>query len=256
MADKPYDIVTYHGKRLDRFSMQRLQAAEKRLGYDLTIIQGSYNSGVGASAGTHDRGGAVDLSAYDGQRKVRILREEGWAAWIRPTIPGLWNEHIHAILYDNKHLSSGAKVQRTEYYNGYDGLAGSGRDPHPRPSPIPHFKYRKPGKPKPTGPKINRARVNRTLRKPKYDGKTAMRQLAVVRDALRRKGFGVDGYDKYPAASTRRALRKFQRAQGWSGAGADGLLGRQTARRLGIRSRWAKLPEWGNDGKLIQPFTK
>lgn len=146
-----YDIVIYHGKRLDRFSMQRIQAAEKRLGYELTIIQGSYNSGVSASAGTHDGGGAVDLSAWDWERKCRILRQEGWAAWHRPTIPRLWNEHIHGIQYDNKRLSSGAQSQVTQYYRGYNGLASWGKDYQWRPNPIPHFKFRA----KPPRPKIN-----------------------------------------------------------------------------------------------------
>jgi len=93
------------------------------------------------------------------------------------------------------------------------------------------------------GPKINRRRVNRSLRNPgKYRGKIAMKQLRTVRNALRRKGWSVKGFKNYPEASTRRALGKFQRKQGWTGSGADGFLGRKTAKRLGIRSRWAPLP--------------
>jgi len=118
-----------------------VQEAEDRLGYELTIIQGSYNKGVGQSAGTHDGGGALDLADYGWQNKVRVLRNIGFAAWRRPTIPGLWNAHIHAIAIGDKEMSPSAHNQVVAYYNGRDGLASNGPDPHPRPNPIPVFAY-------------------------------------------------------------------------------------------------------------------
>lgn len=99
--------------------------------------------------------------------------------------------------------------------------------------------------PKPKGPRINRARVNRSLKHPgKYDGETALGQLKVVRNALRDRGWDVEGYGDHPEASVRRVLRKFQEKQGWKGSGADGLLGRKTAKLLGLNSYWAPLPGW------------
>ena len=42
--------------------------------------------------------------------------------------------HIHCVMRDSWYgLSAGAHKQVVEYDNGYDGLAGSGRDPFPRP---------------------------------------------------------------------------------------------------------------------------
>lgn len=130
---KPYDRTTYDGNTVDWLTRAALTETASRLGYDLTVTQGSYNAGgVAASAGTHDGGGVVDLAPYDHARKVRELRRTGFAAWYRPEIPGLWPPHIHAVLIGNARLSASAKAQVAEYLAGYDGLAGDGRDTGPR----------------------------------------------------------------------------------------------------------------------------
>lgn len=130
---KPYDLTTHDGKTVDMLTHLALLEAEQILGYTLSITQGSYNAGgVGASAGTHDGGGAVDLPAWDWERKVRALRKVGFAAWYRPTIPGLWNEHIHAVLIGNRKLAAGARHQVDEYLAGRNGLANRGPDTGPR----------------------------------------------------------------------------------------------------------------------------
>ena len=140
---KPYDLTTYAGKRVDWLTRVALEAVAQRLGYDLTIVQGSYNAGgVAASAGTHDGGGAVDLAPYDHARKVLELRRAGFAAWYRPAIPGLWGAHVHAVLIGNKRLSAGARAQVAEYLAGYDGLAGDGRDTGPRDFTGNRFRWR------------------------------------------------------------------------------------------------------------------
>jgi hypothetical protein len=118
--------------------------AEKRLGYELTIMQGSYNRGVGASAGTHDGGGAVDLAPYDHARKVLVLRQVGFAAWYRPALPGVWPDHVHAIAIGDPDLAPVAARQVTAYYNGRDGLAGNGPDNGPRLNPIPTWPIKYP----------------------------------------------------------------------------------------------------------------
>ena len=130
---RPYDRTTYDGKTVDWLTRAALEDTAKRLGYDLTLAQGSYNAGgVSASAGTHDGGGAVDLAPYDHDRKVRELRRTGFAAWYRPTIPGLWNAHIHAVLIGNRKLSAGAAAQVVDYLNGRNGLASHAPDDGPR----------------------------------------------------------------------------------------------------------------------------
>lgn len=129
----PYDRTTYGGKTVDWLTRAALEATAKRLGYDLTILQGSYNTGgVSASAGTHDGGGAVDLAPADWQNKVREMRRTGFAAWHRPAIPGLWSEHVHAVLMGNRRLSPAAQVQVAEYLRGEDGLADHRPDDGPR----------------------------------------------------------------------------------------------------------------------------
>lgn len=136
---KPYALTTHDGHTVDVLTDSALVEAEKRLGYPLTVLQGSYNKGgVGASAGTHDGGGAVDLAPWDWQNKVKVLRDIGFAAWHRPAIPGLWGEHIHCILIGNKKLSPAAAEQVTQYERGLDGLADHAVDSDPyRPRPIP-----------------------------------------------------------------------------------------------------------------------
>lgn len=129
---KPYDLTTYDGKKVDQLTRAALDLVASRLGYDLTLLQGSYNVGVSASAGTHDGGGVVDLAPWDHENKVRELRRAGFAAWYRPAVEGLWEAHIHAVLIGNRKLSPAAKAQVVEYLNGYDGLAGDGRDTGPR----------------------------------------------------------------------------------------------------------------------------
>lgn len=150
---RPYALTTHDGKRVDWLTKAALVETEGRLGYDLSIVQGSYNAGgVKASAGTHDGGGVVDLLAWDHVRKVRELRRTGFAAWYRPAIPGLWGAHIHAVLIGNRKLSGSARDQVREYLAGYDGLAGDGRDRGPRRFTDHRFRWR-------TGAgRINRAR--------------------------------------------------------------------------------------------------
>ncbi len=111
------------------------------------ITQGSYNAGmVAASFGTHDGGGAVDLSVRslvdwsvltdEIAPMIRALRVAGFAAWLRDE-----NElyagsviHIHAIAIGDRELSEAARAQidgRFGYLRGYDGLPQVGGAPLP-----------------------------------------------------------------------------------------------------------------------------
>lgn len=153
----PYAITAHDGKRVDEITHQALLAAEKELGYELTIVQGSYNGGkVSASAGTHDGGGVVDLAPWDAERKVRVLRSIGFAAWHRPKIEGLWGSHIHAVLIGNRRLSDSANRQVQAYLAGRNGLANNGPDDGPREFTDRRFVW-PPPPPAPT--RVSRARV-------------------------------------------------------------------------------------------------
>ncbi len=102
------------------------------------LTQGSYNAGgVAASFGTHDGGGAVDLSVRDPadwsvldseiEPMLRALRVAGFAAWLRGT-GELYPDspiHIHAVAIGDRELSPDARAQidgRFGYLRGYDGL--------------------------------------------------------------------------------------------------------------------------------------
>jgi hypothetical protein len=149
LAPPPYGRTDVRGHTLDNLTDYALLAVEAELGYtprSLTILQGSYNAGgVGASAGTHDGGGAVDLSPVNAAAKVHALRKVGFAAWHRSAIPGVWGEHIHAVLVGNVRLAPAAAAQVVDYRNHRDGLAGHSPDNTWHPTPIPTFhmpKYR------------------------------------------------------------------------------------------------------------------
>lgn len=104
----------------------------------MTIVQGSYNGGgVAASAGTHDGGGAFDLTPFNDKNRVKVLRLLGTTTNIRPTIRGLWSRHLHGIVVGDGSASRGAKGQATEYLGGGDGLRGNAKDPDWRPSVLP-----------------------------------------------------------------------------------------------------------------------
>src|SRR5438128_2912156 len=129
----PYELTEFgegNPKTVDNLTAAALREAERLLGYPLTVVQGSYNKGgVSASAGTHDGGGVVDVLEWDHERKVRALRSVGFAAWWRPTLPGKWKGHIHAVLIGNEKLAPAAQRQVTAYRNGRDGLKGNLVDP-------------------------------------------------------------------------------------------------------------------------------
>lgn len=115
-----------------------LAEAERLLGRDLVLDQGSYNPGGDpTSAGTHDGGGVVDISV-EGMgpaartAAARALRRVGFAAWVRSPEQGDWPWHIHAAAISDTDLSSQAQHQTGDYYLGLNGLAGRNPDDGPQ----------------------------------------------------------------------------------------------------------------------------
>ncbi len=111
------------------------------------ITQGSYTGGaISASFGTHDGGGAVDLSVRssldrsvltdDIEPMIYALRVAGFAAWLRDT-DSLYPDspiHIHAIAIGDRELSPAAFAQVNGdggYLNGFDGLPSDYGGPNP-----------------------------------------------------------------------------------------------------------------------------
>ncbi|MEU4742590.1 peptidoglycan-binding domain-containing protein [Actinosynnema sp. NPDC023658] len=128
--------LTYHGATMNTRTKAMLVEAERLLGRSLGITQGSYNpGGVAGSAGTHDGGGALDISvsgmtATTRTTVTRALRQVGFAAWIRTPAQG-FEYHIHAIALSDPDQSSGAQHQSGDYYLGFNGLADRAADDGP-----------------------------------------------------------------------------------------------------------------------------
>ena len=118
-----------------------LAAADAKVPFGIRLTQGSYNpGGVGASAGTHDGGGVVDvtvtgLTTTQRWHLVRALRTVGFAAWLRTPAQG-FSYHVHAVAIgdpdiwqrDGGHV---ARDQVCDYYKGLNGLASHAADNTP-----------------------------------------------------------------------------------------------------------------------------
>lgn len=141
-----YTKTTYGGKRVNQRTKIMLEAAAADFGQAFTLTQGSYNTGVGASAGTHDGGGVVDISVSGWSRAkmdraVQALRRAGLAAWLRTPAQG-FSYHIHAVAIGDREMSAAAKSQISQWKRDRDGLAAQGPDPAPDPYPAWTNKYR------------------------------------------------------------------------------------------------------------------
>lgn len=143
MADPRLARPLWRGRtNVDALTIAALEYAEKIAGKRFVVTQGSYQSSVAASAGTHDRGGAVDLRwSTVGNSGVLALRKAGFAAWHRTPAQGGWVDHVHAVLVGHPDLAPSAARQVTAYRNGRNGLANNGPDDGPRLNPIPVFTW-------------------------------------------------------------------------------------------------------------------
>lgn len=134
----PGTKVQLDGKTVNTRTRAMLAEAERLLGSGLTLSQGSYNPGGDpTSAGTHDGGGVVDISvtgmtAATRTKVARVLRQVGFAAWVRNPDQGDWPWHIHAAAINDTDLSSQAQHQTGDYYLGLNGLANRAPDDGPR----------------------------------------------------------------------------------------------------------------------------
>ncbi|MEU3169315.1 peptidoglycan-binding protein [Streptosporangium sp. NPDC006930] len=130
--------VSFGGGVVNARTRSMLVEANRLLGRDLVLLQGSYNRGGDpTSAGTHDGGGAVDISvkgmsSATRTAAVRALRRVGFAAWLRSPDQADWPWHIHAVAINDTDLSGQAQNQIGDYYLGLNGLSGRGPDDGPK----------------------------------------------------------------------------------------------------------------------------
>lgn len=136
----PGSTVAFRGALVNTRTRAMQLEAERLLGRQLVITQGSYSTSDPTSAGTHAGGGALDLSV-DGMSStyrvnvVRQLRLVGFAAWLRTPAQGNWPYHIHAIALADTDQSSPAQHQAGDYYLGLNGLANRAADDGPSVTP-------------------------------------------------------------------------------------------------------------------------
>jgi hypothetical protein len=164
------EIITYHKPNIwgQHFRCSRRTAAwldfcQEKLpdGHEQRIIQGCFNTGVLASAGTHDFDAVLDLyiTGFSWKGMQLFYRRRGGFAWLRE--PPTFSYHIHAgILGYRIRVGVFVPGQRDDYlaHPPRNGLAGHALDLTPHPDPQFVFDYNKyirgdyGGKPKPPPP--------------------------------------------------------------------------------------------------------
>lgn len=132
--------VKWRGVTVDARTGEMLQELARTSGrIYINPTQGSYSTGVTASAGTHAGGGAVDVmhsswSTADYGTVEMLARQIGFAAWHRTPAQGNWSRHVHMLAVqsggrgDQGVLSASADTQVKAYYDGRNGLANGARD--------------------------------------------------------------------------------------------------------------------------------
>lgn len=125
-------LVWWRWRRFTARMRDQLVEAERLAGVRLIPTQGSFNTSVDASAGTHARE-AVDLSVRGYTRAqedavIKALDTVGIDAWVRPA-NNSWSRHIHGVPRGGD-LSPSAQRQVAEAAQGGDGLVGNAPDPH------------------------------------------------------------------------------------------------------------------------------
>lgn len=142
MSDPRLARPLWRGRtNVDALTIAALEKAEQIAGHEFVVTQGSYQSTVAASAGTHDGGGAVDLRWCGHDACIKALRLAGFAAWHRHPGQSDWPHHIHAVLVDHPSLAPSAARQVDDYRAGRNGLANNGTDDGPRITPIPVYRW-------------------------------------------------------------------------------------------------------------------
>lgn len=154
------DRVTWRGRTFNRRTVQMAREVERRLDRPIgSVFQGSYSDAVGASAGTHSGGGAIDCwpgqvtvseldleegfigvrgdvdaqSVEDARELVLAMRRCGFEpTWVRSPSQGPWGWHVHGIATADPDLSPAAGRQVTAVLSGRNGLANNGPDDGPR----------------------------------------------------------------------------------------------------------------------------
>lgn len=234
-----YSRVSYAGKTVNYRTKLMLDTAANIYGRSngWVLTQGSYNRGVGASAGTHDGGGVVDISvrgmtSAERRLAVQALRKAGFFAWLRTPEQG-FSYHIHAVAIGDRELSPAARGQHTQGFQDRNGLAGRGPDPDADPYPTWVDAY---------GRHVSLDRPQQTSEYVPYPGeswfKDEPRSPIVTAMGKRLVAEGCSAYEGGPGPqwteADRASYRKWQLKCGFTGDAANGWPGRTSWDRLKV----------------------
>ena len=234
-----YDRVTYGGRTVNYRTKEMLEQAARIFGRTngWVITQGSYNKGVGASAGTHDRGGVVDISVSGWSSATRsdavqALRKAGFFAWLRTPAQG-FAYHIHAVAIGDRELSPAARDQQAQGFADRNGLAGRGPDPDKDPYPTWIDKY---------GRHVSLDRPSQTTSYVPYPGESWFKKepnsAIVTAMGKRLVAEGCSAYKGGPGPqwteADRASYRKWQLKLGFTGDDANGWPGRTSWDKLKV----------------------
>ena len=124
-----------HPITLNRRTHVMFQEVEHRLGFNLTIVKGSYLAAFpgGKSAHTHDKGGVLDARTWnltDEQRNnaLAVARQVGFIAWYRTKKDGDFDPHMHWVARGDAELHDEAQAQVDDAAGGLNGLQSKKKD--------------------------------------------------------------------------------------------------------------------------------
>lgn len=129
------ETALWRGHLVCKHSIPKLEAWAKATGHVLVQpIQGCYHPGLGASAGTHDRGGVYDIE-MDGYSFADFNATVNHGRHVELVTFGRWwegNHHIHLLDPACPDLAPSAEDQMEQFRRGETGLVGADRDPWDR----------------------------------------------------------------------------------------------------------------------------
>jgi hypothetical protein len=243
------ETVEWRGKRFDPRTAQMLGEVARLTKPLIRPTQGSFNTTVKASAGTHGGGGAVDVSVrhWSGATitdVVRTMRTVGFAAWHRVPAEGPWPAHIHGIAIGCDSLGPAAQRQVAAYRAGKNGLKSGKRDTGPQVGFRTFEQYLSEGRPPDVLPTVSVGRLRKAARTDpakasdtaEYPAGTRRVEAALVKEGLLKAALA-DGVGHF-GSKTVEAFAVWQRRLGFSGADADGIPGRTSLTKLGAKHRF------------------
>lgn len=224
---------------INRRTMAMLEAAERKLGRNLVIVQGSFLVGQAAkrSGPTHNRAGVIDIRTKDqtpAQQAQTLLelRKVSFAAFHRTTKQG-FADHIHAVAIGDPGLDPSAARQVEAYKNGRDGLKSNGPLDGPRVK-VTVFPLTAPASIAPAvravRPVVHLAPVQAQFR---AGGTKALAEVKTIQLALNARLKMTLLVDGKAGKFTREAYKKHQKAIGNAPKFIDGIPGPKDLANLG-----------------------